>query len=224
MNRIKELRQSKGLTQAELAQKVGISEQSVSFYENNRRKPKIETWNRLANFFNVSVPYLQNFNDPKKDYCKQKNNKIWFKDVFEKEHIVSIEEITQVTIDKIYLDIYEITLWNKFKLIGKYRITPVTMDVINEKLNKFFKRKKIIKPQKFEKTMLKFSEINGVVHEKPLDELKCLFVEIGELETKKFSVQFKNGAPFYIDKQTYNFFKNIFTKRRNKNERQENNI
>lgn len=210
MNRIKELRQSKGLSQVEVAKKVGVSEQSVSFYENDRRNPKLETWQKLADFFNVSVPYLQNFNVPKKDFSKQINNKISFKDVFEKEHIVSIEEITQITIDKIYLDIYEITLWNKFKMIGKYRITPVTMDVINEKLNKFFKRKKIIKPQKFEKTMLKFSEINGVVHEKPLDELKCLFVEIGELETKKFSVQFKNGAPFYIDKQTYNFFKNIY--------------
>lgn len=210
MNRIKELRQSKGLSQVEVAKKVGVSEQSVSFYENDRRNPKLETWQKLADFFNVSVPYLQNFNVPKKDFSKQINNKISFKDVFEKEHIVSIEEITQITIDKIYLDIYEITLWNKFKMIGKYRITPVTMDVINEKLNKFFKRKKIIKPQKFEKTMLKFSEINGVVHEKPLDELKCLFVEIGELETKKFSVQFKNGAPFYIDRQTYNFFKNIY--------------
>lgn len=224
MNRIKELRQSKGLTQAELATKLGVTRQAVSLYEKGQIKPKIETLKKLAEYFGVSVPYLQNFNVPKKDYGNQKNNKIWFKDVFEKEHIVSIEEITQVTVDKIYLDMYEITLWNKFKLIGKYRITPVTMDIINEKLNKFFKRKKIIKPQKFEKTMLKFSEINGVVHEKPLDELKCLFVEIGELETKKFSVQFKNGAPFYIDKQTYNFFKNIFTKRRIKNERQEDNF
>lgn len=64
MNRIKELRKSKGLTQAELAQKVGISEQAVSFYENDRRKPKIETWNRLADFFNVSVPFLQGLTEP----------------------------------------------------------------------------------------------------------------------------------------------------------------
>lgn len=64
MNRIKELRKSKGLTQAELAKKVGISEQAVSFYENDRRKPKIETWNRLADFFNVSVPYLQGLPEP----------------------------------------------------------------------------------------------------------------------------------------------------------------
>ena len=64
MNRIKELRQSKGLTQAELAQKVGISEQAVSFYENDRRKPKMETWNKLADFFNVSVPFLQGMPEP----------------------------------------------------------------------------------------------------------------------------------------------------------------
>lgn len=64
MNRIKELRKSKGLTQAELAQKVGISEQAVSFYENDRRKPKIETWNKLAAFFNVSVPFLQGLTEP----------------------------------------------------------------------------------------------------------------------------------------------------------------
>lgn len=64
MNRIKELRKSKGLTQPELAKKVGISEQAVSFYENDRRKPKIETWNRLADFFNVSVPYLQGLPEP----------------------------------------------------------------------------------------------------------------------------------------------------------------
>ena len=59
MNRIKEFRQSKGLTQTELAKKVGISNQAVSFYENGKRQPKIETWNRLADFFNVSVPFLQ---------------------------------------------------------------------------------------------------------------------------------------------------------------------
>ena len=64
MNRIKELRKSKGLTQAELAKKVGVSEQAVSFYENDRRKPKIETWNMLADFFNVSIPYLQGLPEP----------------------------------------------------------------------------------------------------------------------------------------------------------------
>lgn len=59
MNRIKELRKSHGLSQTELARETGISNQAVSFYENGKRQPKIETWQRLAKFFNVSVPYIQ---------------------------------------------------------------------------------------------------------------------------------------------------------------------
>lgn len=60
-NRIKELRQSKGLSQTELAQKVGISKQAVSHYETEKRHPKIEAWQKLADFFEVPVPYLQGF-------------------------------------------------------------------------------------------------------------------------------------------------------------------
>lgn len=60
-NRIKELRQSKGISQSELAQKVGISNQAISHYETEKRYPKIEAWQKLADFFNVSVPYLQGF-------------------------------------------------------------------------------------------------------------------------------------------------------------------
>ena len=44
MNRIKELRKKVGLSQAQLANKIGISNQIISFYENNKREPKIETW------------------------------------------------------------------------------------------------------------------------------------------------------------------------------------
>ena len=59
MNRIKELRQSKGLTQAELAQKVGVSNQAIHYYENDKREPKMETWQKLADYFGVSIPYIQ---------------------------------------------------------------------------------------------------------------------------------------------------------------------
>ena len=70
-NRIKELRKNKGLSQSQLANKVGISNQVISFYENNKREPKIETWQALANFFDVSVPYLQGIDDkPNTGYSK----------------------------------------------------------------------------------------------------------------------------------------------------------
>jgi len=58
-NRIKELRLEKGLSQRKLAEETGISQQSLSFYEKGDRNPKIETWQKLADYFNVSIGYVQ---------------------------------------------------------------------------------------------------------------------------------------------------------------------
>lgn len=62
-NRIKELRLEKGLSQRKLAEETGISQQSLSFYEKGDRRPKIETWQKLADFFDVPVSYLQGLDD-----------------------------------------------------------------------------------------------------------------------------------------------------------------
>lgn len=62
MNRIKELRLKKGLSQDELAKKIGVSNQVISFYENGKRKPKEETWKKLAKYLDVSIPYLKGAN------------------------------------------------------------------------------------------------------------------------------------------------------------------
>ncbi|WP_407460939.1 helix-turn-helix domain-containing protein [Lactobacillus gallinarum] len=61
MNRIKELRKSNGLTLVELSQKVGIPNNTISQYENEKREPKEPTWQALADFFNVSVDYLKGY-------------------------------------------------------------------------------------------------------------------------------------------------------------------
>ena len=60
-NRIKELREHKGIGQKELAEKIGVTQQTISLYEISKREPKLETWQKLASFFHVSVPYLQGF-------------------------------------------------------------------------------------------------------------------------------------------------------------------
>lgn len=60
-NRIKELRQNNNLTLKELGQKVGLATNTISRYETGKREPKLETWQRLSDYFNVSVPYLQGF-------------------------------------------------------------------------------------------------------------------------------------------------------------------
>ncbi|MCR8641097.1 helix-turn-helix transcriptional regulator [Paenibacillus sp. N1-5-1-14] len=57
-DRISQLREKHGLTQGDLANKIGISRASLSHYETNRREPDYETTNKIATYFNVSVDYL----------------------------------------------------------------------------------------------------------------------------------------------------------------------
>lgn len=61
MNRIKELRQKNKLNQIELANKIHASNQAISAYESGTREPKPAMWVALANFFDVSVPYLKGY-------------------------------------------------------------------------------------------------------------------------------------------------------------------
>jgi transcriptional regulator with XRE-family HTH domain len=57
-NRLKEIRQEKKLSQKDLTKKLNISQQAISLYEKGDREPKLETWSKLADFFNVPVDYL----------------------------------------------------------------------------------------------------------------------------------------------------------------------
>lgn len=65
--RLKGLRQSKGLTQSELAQKLGISPSAVGMYEQNRREPDSNTILKICSFFGVSADYLLNGDDKPKE-------------------------------------------------------------------------------------------------------------------------------------------------------------
>ncbi|MBP2056988.1 transcriptional regulator with XRE-family HTH domain [Lactobacillus colini] len=63
-NRIKELRKKKNLTLRELGEALKMRDNTLSQYENEKRNPKKETWQKLADFFGVSISYLQGFNKP----------------------------------------------------------------------------------------------------------------------------------------------------------------
>ena len=56
--RIKELRVARGLNQVELAERLGVSKQSVSNWENDNIQPSIEMLVRLSHTFSVSTDYL----------------------------------------------------------------------------------------------------------------------------------------------------------------------
>jgi transcriptional regulator with XRE-family HTH domain len=56
--RLKELRNSKNITQKELSRILNLSESAVSMYERDEREPSFETQNKLSDFFDVTRAYL----------------------------------------------------------------------------------------------------------------------------------------------------------------------
>lgn len=56
--RLRELRINMGLTQTEIAEKLGISRVNYNRYEKGERTPDDDLKRKLADFFNVSIDYL----------------------------------------------------------------------------------------------------------------------------------------------------------------------
>lgn len=56
--RLKYLREKKGLTQKDVATRLGLEPAAISKYELDMREPNIEALKKLATIFNVSIDYL----------------------------------------------------------------------------------------------------------------------------------------------------------------------
>lgn len=56
--RLRELRNQRGISQNELSKYIGVSKSSVNMYERDEREPGFETLEAIADFFNVNMDYL----------------------------------------------------------------------------------------------------------------------------------------------------------------------
>lgn len=88
-DRILDLRKELNLSQKELAENVGITEASLSRYENNLREPRAEIIIRLADALNCSTDYLLGKTDVKDD-IPLPNGKL-YKDSIEYRNFKEIE-------------------------------------------------------------------------------------------------------------------------------------
>ena len=84
------LRENLNMKQKELADLAGITEATLSRYENNKREPRGEIVTRLAKILNVSTDYLLD-NEISSDDYKNLNNK----------EIIDIEKEAEMMISKI---------------------------------------------------------------------------------------------------------------------------
>lgn len=79
MNRIRECRQNKKLTLKQLSEELAkhdfnISADALGKYERGNREPKLETWMKLAEFFDVPISYITGAsNEPNKDTGRLQN-------------------------------------------------------------------------------------------------------------------------------------------------------
>lgn len=77
---IVELMRQEGLSQKDLAEKINVTEASMSRYIKGERIPRIDVLVKLANVFNVSIEYLQglkevdDFNEIKRIVARNSKN------------------------------------------------------------------------------------------------------------------------------------------------------
>ena len=65
VNRVKELRTERGWTQEELAEKVGVSRQSVNSIERNRYVPSLELALQFARVFHLPTEAIFRLEKPR---------------------------------------------------------------------------------------------------------------------------------------------------------------
>lgn len=63
------MREEKGLTQAQLAEKSGVAAISIHQYESGKREPRIEQLQRIAGALNISISALLDESERTIDFC-----------------------------------------------------------------------------------------------------------------------------------------------------------
>lgn len=64
-NRLRKLRKDKLINQPELSGVINVCPSNISYYEQGKSLPSVETLERIADFFNVSIDYLLGRSDVK---------------------------------------------------------------------------------------------------------------------------------------------------------------
>lgn len=100
MNRLKELRKEKGLTQQELSKAIAAPARSIQRWENGESQIKTNRANELADYFGVSVGYLLGYEPESEQVSNYQKIKIYFSNGGELSFLVrnfTEKELTKIT-------------------------------------------------------------------------------------------------------------------------------
>lgn len=62
-NRIRKLRQEKGITQLQLSIELEVTQETISAYEHNRHLPSLTALMKMSRLFDVSMDYIMGLSD-----------------------------------------------------------------------------------------------------------------------------------------------------------------
>lgn len=67
-DRFAQLRKDSGLTQEQVAERLGVSKGTIGNYETGFREPNLPMLENIADFFNVDIDYLLGHSNEKPEY------------------------------------------------------------------------------------------------------------------------------------------------------------
>ncbi len=82
----KYLRLREGLTQKEMADRLGIAKSTVSMYENGNREPDFELLEQIADYFNVDMNFLLGKDKDERYFLDEKTTQI-AQEIFENKEL-----------------------------------------------------------------------------------------------------------------------------------------
>lgn len=100
MNRLKQLRKEKGVTQQEVADEIGVTKRAYIYWENEESQIKTKKASQLADYFGVSVGYLLGYEPESEQVSNYQKIKICFSDGREINFLVrnfTEKELTKIT-------------------------------------------------------------------------------------------------------------------------------
>ena len=88
MNRLKQLRKEKGLTQQKVADEIGVTKRTYIYWENEESQIKTNKASQLADYFGVSVGYLLGYEPESEQVSNYQKIKICFSNGGELNYLV----------------------------------------------------------------------------------------------------------------------------------------
>ena len=121
--RLKELRQSLGLNQRQMAEELTMSRSCWSNYENGYRMPSVDTLKRVANYCGVDVNYIIGVESVNQDIGEF----LYYQRKFEKY-------LTKEG----HLDLSKLTVMSRIMLMNFYKFLVIQDTMYNDKIDEAF--------------------------------------------------------------------------------------